>query len=998
MRANCRCCGDEYSVNANGTIRYHLTDKPECQDEADENSRKCKGVGRRPREERCENCGHAGHGHADMLAPGGTLADLKDCTDEAWPGTACACARELREMSPQDEVAGYVCRIPAGPTGCGRAVQLTANGRARSHLNPQGERCEGGSDWPIAVDDRGNRRDTAPRGEVRQAVAPEDLLIERKTEIMDPAVLARQEAAYRLGTGAAAMDEPDPADLISRARAAGDGRTPEQQAEIDRRRADPIGSAMRSLGFDPQDPDGPGEPASDDLMDVYGRTRDGRVDPATAVKGLPPEERAAATDLLFDPVHTYDDGHGGQWQHPGPADACRLPECCTHPRGFEWGDDGKGHSGSFCPICGMEADAVERPGPDDWKCPADLLMQMPPEIVGMAATCPVCWDCGHEVTPLVETFKPSGKPDKILWGCKEQCAHWNRPGTHIGEVCRPQAPWQDRLGFLEPGDHFIRHTTRGDGTVFRVVEWDPASEIVTATVVSAGPHHGATGSLANPQEEITCTDHNGQRLQRRALRQDPATGDTSPSSPGPQPPTPSAPAPAAPESSPTATATARSSGQGSTASAPTSSASSAGASTRARRSGPTETAATSTRSARKMTDAFTTAKDAEVPDKDKYDRWGRYKVNHPANPSKKVAWTRATTFAKSVQDTFALSQWAQRMTLKGAALRPDIVAAAGTLEVKKDKDQMNALVEDAKKAAGVKVAANKGTAVHSYTEHRDRGEEVEIPEEYVPTVDAYEAVLKEFGLEPVPGLIEFTTAVAQFEIVGTSDRCYRVTRDITIDLNGRPVTLYAGEYVIGDVKTGADLSYGWQEIAIQLAIYAQGLNSSGVWSWASRTWSRPEDPDQPGVQIQVRTDVGVVPHLPVDREETGAPLATLYAVDLTAGWAACVLCGQVRSWRKESKLAVPLKVADLAPAPARPAGKGRPARSAAASQPPEAPAKAEVATRPPTLQERAQAVRNKAEASAVFQAAVAAKVSRAELDALIDTMQRKLASHVEKGA
>ncbi len=398
-----------------------------------------------------------------------------------------------------------------------------------------------------------------------------------------------------------------------------------------------------------------------------------------------------------------------------------------------------------------------------------------------------------------------------------------------------------------------------------------------------------------------------------------------------------------------------------------------------------------------MSDAFATPKEA-VKDSDKYDRYGRYKLLHPKTPSKKVAWTRATTCAKSIHDTFALSQWAQRMTLKGASLRPDITAAAGTLEVKADKDRMNDLVEDAKKAAGDKVAANLGTAVHSYTEHRDKGQDVAIPEEHQATVDAYSQVLADFGLEPVPGLIEFTTAVMQFEIAGTSDRCYRVTRDITIDLNGRPVTLYAGEYVIGDVKTGADLSYGWQEIAIQLAIYAQGLNTSGVWSWATRTWSRPEDPEQPGVQIQVRTDVAVVPHLPVDRSETGAPLATLYAVDISAGWAACILCNQVRDWRKESKLAVPLKVADLTdPAPA-PGPQARRGASAAASRPPKAPAQPAVAARPPTLQERAQGVRNRAEASAVFQAATAAKVSRKELDMLIDTMQRKLDSHVEKGA
>lgn len=726
-----------------------------------------------------------------------------------------------------------------------------------------------------------------------------------------------------------------------------------------------------------------------------------------------------------------------------------------------------------------------------------------------------------------------------------------------------------------------------------------------------------------------------------------------------------------------------------------------------------------------MTDAFTTAK-AAISESDKYDRFGRYKLTHP-DSGKQVKWTRATTFAKSVQDTFALSMWSQRMTLKGASMRADIVAAVSTLDVKEDKDRVNSLVEDAKKAAGDKVAANKGTAVHAFTEDRDKllaGEDVTVrpvPEEFVPTVEAYEATLRAFGLEPVPGLIEFTTAVKQYEVAGTSDRVYKVTRDITVQLNKRSVTLYAGEYVIGDVKglaltekiptpdgwttmgevqvgdtvfdaygqptrvtvksrtkrigtyvvkfddgssvtcdtehiwwtstgtrpgeptaksvqeviatlrdprtgqahhrvpmaaplelpeadlpidpyllgcwlgdghrrgdgitkgedlfeilrgdghvlgaareekgdcvtrsvkglrsalraeglqfnkhiparylrasreqrtallrglmdtdggwnrarrtaefsttgknlavqveelllslgqrphvaeylahgfgvtttayrvsftpvdlqpfrlprkaeqaaasvkpvtrsrrrvivsvepgpdvetacigvdapthtylcgdrmvpthnTGADLSYGWQEIAIQLALYAQGINTSGVWDWGTGTWGKPVLPDNPDVLLKVRTDVGLVPHLPVDRTTTGAPLATLYAVDLDAGWTAAVLCASVRTWRKARTLATPLEIADVAEA-------GPDVSRSMGAQGAQTPvSRAVVVSRPVTLEDKARAVTSRAEASSVWKEATAARVSKPELERLTGIMRKKLESFVEQGS
>ena len=838
----------------------------------------------------------------------------------------------------------FLCRVPSGPEGCGHQVQLTANRRARSHLTPQGTPCaEGGSAFPIAVGPDGYRADTA-----------------EWTEADWERVLPRPV-------------RPDP---NAPAYVAGDGRTPEQQAEIDRRRADPLGSALEILSkaFDPQDPDGPGEPEG----------------------GQATMELAHDGAGLFDVTHVLPTDLGPE-VHPGEAAGCRLPGCCTHPHGFEYGDDDNGHSGSFCHVCGTEEDM--RPDPSDWRCPPDILERMPEGVQELCATNPECWECGHEVTPLAERFEPDGSvlEQHVVWTCSAAGVGSRCPDIcGVTPGCRPQASWEDVLGNLTEGAFFTRHTLKApmDKRVYRVQggSYDSDGPVsVTATVVSAGPYGGRTGDLTNLREEITCTDLNGTPRARRDPPPDPGTGGTLPSSLGPQPqpdPTPSAPA-----RTTQARSSVPSSRPDSTPSAPPSAAPSE-PSGRATTSGPTEKAAGSTPSAPRRTalpDAFSTAR-AEVSESDKYDRYGRYRLLHP-DTGKKVAWTRATTFAKSIQDTFALSQWAQRMTLKGASLRPDIVAAVSTLEVKKDKDRVNSLVEDAKKAAGDKVAANLGTAVHSFTEDRDKTlvgmpvKDREVPEKLRPTVDAYEELIASFGLEPVPGLIEFTTAVKQYEICGTSDRVYRVTRDITFKLNGRTLTLYAGEYVVGDVKTGADLSYGWMEICIQLAIYAQGLNTSGVWDWGTGQWAKPVLPDNPEVLLKVRTDVAVVPHLPVDRKQ-GDPLATLYAIDLDEGWAAAVLCAQVRTVRKKagSTLATALTVADVAEGdPSEPVQ-----RTAARARP--------VISRPPTLEEKARAVTTQADASAVWQEAVAARTSRAEVDRLVEIMKKKLESHVEQGA
>lgn len=286
------------------------------------------------------------------------------------------------------------------------------------------------------------------------------------------------------------------------------------------------------------------------------------------------------------------------------------------------------------------------------------------------------------------------------------------------------------------------------------------------------------------------------------------------------------------------------------------------------------------------------------------DRWGRYKLPDPdpSGAGKVKAWTRATTFAKSISDTFALSQWSQRMVAKGMTLRPDLLAMMHSLDVKADKDKVNQLCEDAKSAAGNKVAANLGTALHSFSERIDAGTLAvgDVPEAHRDDLATYAAAMIATGLTVVPGMIERQTVVPGFDIGGTFDRilsleqCARwfvqeIADTIGVDL----ATLRkGGEEVVGDVKTGQDLQYGWNEIALQLLTYAMGVKTAGVWNRATQSW----DPPRP-----VRQDFAIVMHMPV-----GQKTVTIYQLDLTEAAWAMELCRDVRKWRKMRNLAKPL--------------------------------------------------------------------------------------------
>lgn len=362
------------------------------------------------------------------------------------------------------------------------------------------------------------------------------------------------------------------------------------------------------------------------------------------------------------------------------------------------------------------------------------------------------------------------------------------------------------------------------------------------------------------------------------------------------------------------------------------------------------------------------------------DRWRRYRLPHPET-GKAGGFTRATTFAKSISDTFALNQWALRMGGKGLSLRADLLMQVASTSLD-DKDKLNKLMEEAKDAAGSKIGANLGTALHAFSEALDRGEEPVIPPPYRPHMAAYTALMEQYGLEVVE--IEKVVLCQTYDIAGTLDRIVRFTRDVDVELvGGGTYTFRKGTLAILDLKTGRDLSYGWLEISIQLAVYAQAEN---IWDKESLTWS-PMYPE-------IDKNVALVVHLPATAPGETVK-ATMYAVDVETGWAFADLCKQVRDARKKKGLATALTVVEQGPAIGAQPGEEVIGPVKVASE------RADVVTvtelRPPTLDERVQSARTEADLQAIWFDAIRLRQDKPDLAKAIQSRKAALLADTAAG-
>ena len=288
----------------------------------------------------------------------------------------------------------------------------------------------------------------------------------------------------------------------------------------------------------------------------------------------------------------------------------------------------------------------------------------------------------------------------------------------------------------------------------------------------------------------------------------------------------------------------------------------------------------------------------------KRDRYGRYLLKDPRTGQYKTGrggepegFTRATTFNKTLSDTYALSQWGKRNVMVGAAKRPDLVAQAFGKDVRADKKHLDQLVGQATEAAGDKVGANLGTALHEMTEQLDAGSLVlgEAPVAQLPELTAYMQRVHSVGMTFRREWIERTTMTSLVgeDVAGTFDRIG---------------TLTDGSNIIVDLKTGRDpMTYGDREIAIQLLVYALGVNQFGIYDWNRDEW------EQQGPQV--REDLALVIHLPAQRDDGSPAFCDLYWVGLSDPdvMEAARQSAFARKWRNKKGLSRPYAPGDRIP-------------------------------------------------------------------------------------
>jgi hypothetical protein len=254
---------------------------------------------------------------------------------------------------------------------------------------------------------------------------------------------------------------------------------------------------------------------------------------------------------------------------------------------------------------------------------------------------------------------------------------------------------------------------------------------------------------------------------------------------------------------------------------------------------------------------------------DEYIRNGRYYMPDPIT-GKYRYYSRASKMGKILADTYHLDRWNERMIMKGAGLRPDLVALAASLDVTDDKEELQSLADSAKEAAGSKVGANMGTALHKHCERLDGGEDMSKVPMTLGTrnaLDVYRQTMAEYGFVIDPALMERIVLNKKLDIMGRLDR-------VLMDPEFWDLPR------IGDLKTQKTMDFGALEIAVQLSIYA---NAEWMWNFDTKSWE--EFP-------QMDIEYAHVMHLPV-----GKNLCEMFRVDIANGWRCAKLAMNVRRSR-----------------------------------------------------------------------------------------------------
>ncbi len=268
------------------------------------------------------------------------------------------------------------------------------------------------------------------------------------------------------------------------------------------------------------------------------------------------------------------------------------------------------------------------------------------------------------------------------------------------------------------------------------------------------------------------------------------------------------------------------------------------------------------------------------------DRWGRPQLlpKEAFGPDgtvllsdklpKRIGLQRVTTLSKAAESTDSLTGWACRMTLIGAASRPDIIASTQATD-SDDRKALDALVEKAKELGGANVRRELGTAVHKFFELKAANPDYQVPDAYAADVDAILAAIDDAGFDIVTEHSEQMVAIYAIGCAGTPDL---ILRERT-----------TGLYYIGDLKTGASVAYGTLGWATQLSVYSM---ADAFYVHGADTDGRD---DRLVTMPDVSRDRGVIIHC-----EPGSGHADLYWLTLSAQFVDLAVA--IREMRKRRDL------------------------------------------------------------------------------------------------
>ena len=225
-----------------------------------------------------------------------------------------------------------------------------------------------------------------------------------------------------------------------------------------------------------------------------------------------------------------------------------------------------------------------------------------------------------------------------------------------------------------------------------------------------------------------------------------------------------------------------------------------------------------------------------------------------------------------------------------------LVAMHGIFVWDKAKDDVKALLRDAKRAGGDEFKPNMGSGFGLYCEMRDQGVENTLPTpEFEPWLDCYSEIMAPWDVLATEGFVavddlENPGSPTDICAAGSFDRMLRAKQDIFIG-SGKDKKLWVpeGAVVIADIKTGSQDEQYAMKVHIQVAGYAHGVY------YDQETGKRtPLHPD-------LLLDKGVMIHVPFQRQyktSNPKPEGTTYGLDLVKGWRLCQMSADLTRARR----------------------------------------------------------------------------------------------------